>query len=293
MTPVLLSLLLARSPALADDFPCASGDKSVTLMRAMDGWGREHGTLDRWFSDLPSDDQTNLFVAMPFDPPKADVKHVVFLAAGQQNFDGLDDGLLDPGLKNAVTGQKTGYKYLFPAWDDESTASTGKCSLFGRFRKAANDGAFPHDLGDDTLVVLVFDAVFDFYDSASLKTDKVDAFAELLRDQIRSDTVETFWFAGSSRGGGLAWRLAASTLCSMDPRRRPGARARRSTTRSRPGATGGPTAPTPATSSTPATTSACSRWSAVTRCWWSPPTLAPSPSRRRSARSLRCIGRRG
>lgn len=137
--------------------------------------------------------QKETFLARALDPPKANVRRLVFISAGQQFGDGL--GLL-------LTGQPSAFKNHYGYKDKEKTFSLPEGSLPRRLveGQAINPA--------QTFLGVAFDARFNQHFWQHEKQDILNAYFHWLKDKVEAQNLDSVYLAGHSRGGCLVARLA-------------------------------------------------------------------------------------
>lgn len=139
--------------------------------------------------------QRETYISVLSQPPISQVRHVVFISAGQQTT--LDGN----GYNNVLTGQPADYK-------KNCKGQTRSCwrTIDGRSlaRRVLASGIFPLS---STLFVLVFDARINYEIGSNEKQKIENAYFQWLTHRASSSQLETIYLAGQSRGGCLAYRL--------------------------------------------------------------------------------------
>lgn len=150
---------------------------------------------------VPEDTQKLTYIARPSRPPRSEVRHVVFVAAGQQ---GVGDETYPSGLTGQIDDPNTGvtYKDGFATTDAfkfvQMTHWNLLDELFFSRRVTLNK----------TFVGVAFDARFNWGYSIALKDQVEEAYYRWLRAQFDDATISSITLAGHSRGGCLVARLA-------------------------------------------------------------------------------------
>lgn len=151
-----------------------------------------------WWEDfgVSNDKQKRTYIARAWDPGYANVRHLVFLAAGQQN-DVFDDD--SPSL---ITGQLNGYKNGFGRTTGTKEVALHQSSLARRLAEEL------HVELDETYIGLAFDARFNYDFTSANKAEIENAYYSWLSDRFQAAQLESVYLAGHSRGGCLVMRLA-------------------------------------------------------------------------------------
>lgn len=179
--PKLRSALLYKVRHCRNNWPCNS---------------RQSRDDFHWWDDfgVATDKQKRTYIATPLNPPRQDVRHLVFIAAGQQ-FDAYASGL---------TGQYEGYKSDFEydeprssKWVNLAPNSLASQLVERQYRSSS-----------DTFMGLAFDARFNYGFSNSNKQDIENAYYEWLKEKAFAWNLQSIYLAGHSRGGCLVSRLA-------------------------------------------------------------------------------------
>ncbi|RKH72253.1 hypothetical protein D7X96_05405 [Corallococcus interemptor] len=101
-----------------------------------------------WWEDfgVANDKQKRTFLAQPLNPGRDNVRHLVFVMAGQQDGD----------MASGVTGQQDGFKGPFDNNDGSEWASVNASSLASRLVEEL------YRSPNDTFMGLAFDARFNY-----------------------------------------------------------------------------------------------------------------------------------
>lgn len=150
---------------------------------------------------VPEVVQKHTYIARPSRPPRADVRHVVFVSAGQQ---GDVDGTYPSGLTGQIDDWDTGenYKDGFAATDAFKWVPVDPSNLLDRLFSSRRVTL------NKTFVGAAFDARFDWGQTAARKDKIEEAYYQWLRAQFDPNLIESITLAGHSRGGCLVARLA-------------------------------------------------------------------------------------
>ncbi|HHL42395.1 MAG TPA: VCBS repeat-containing protein [Hellea balneolensis] len=136
------------------------------------------------------------YIAMVSEPDIEDVKHVVFISAGQQ----VEVAINPDGYQNVLTGQPADYK-------NNCLGKTKTCvrnfNPDGLAMRLKNSGAYNMS---DTLFIIVLDSQYNYY--LSSKPAMLDAYWEFLTSKFYPTSVKDIVLAGQSRGGCLSLLLA-------------------------------------------------------------------------------------
>lgn len=149
----------------------------------------------RFWSDagVTKNHQVKTYLAKLSEPPRNQVEHLVFVAAGQQ--DGLNDS-------SRITGQPTNYKSGFRIKDKSKWVNINR----GLAHEVVDELSWPIQ---NTFAAAAFDARFNFEFSKYEKGDIVDAHYRWLRSKFDSNKIKSIYLGGLSRGGCLAARLGS------------------------------------------------------------------------------------
>lgn len=177
-------------------YECTSNGNSVLSDSMFDPWETSGVTRDK---------QNDTYIAVGGQKDPTKVKHLVFMAAGQQA--GSGNGAQ---YQCGLTGQGITYKNPFRA--DPSLGSTAYAvpsgSLIGQVLTAnVPDTSAPLRDLSDTFVGLALDHRLN-YNHVSGNEDVVDAYFEWLQARVQEGQLESIIFAGHSRGGNLVTKLA-------------------------------------------------------------------------------------
>ncbi|NES84822.1 MAG: alpha/beta hydrolase, partial [Moorea sp. SIO2B7] len=146
-----------------------------------------------WWEDygVPDQIQKNTYLSRYVEPPRASVKHVVFLASGQR---------LGKIKDNLITGQRDEDKFKKRESSRNLEISTESLAF-----RLFDEGIYSTD---DTFAALAFDARFNWGFSKRNKSDIVNAYFAWLKSKFESNNLQSVYLAGHSRGGALVLRLA-------------------------------------------------------------------------------------
>lgn len=139
--------------------------------------------------------QKKTFITQLSTPSVPRVKHLVFVAAGQQNSVGDDE------QKSNLTGQTDGYKNGFRRKDGHKWVTMNE----GIAHRVMREMPWRKD---ETFVALAFDARFNFEFSRTNKNRVEQAHYQWLKSKFDPSQIESIYLAGHSRGGCLVSRLA-------------------------------------------------------------------------------------
>ena len=145
---------------------------------------------------VANDKQKRTYLARAVNPARANVRHLVFLAAGQQS--DVDDS----DQPSKITGQNDTYKNAFSKTSATKEAWLDEDSLARRLVEEM------HVDPDETFVGLAFDARFNHGFSYSNKQEIENAYYAWLKDKFFAENLESIYLGGHSRGGCLVMRLA-------------------------------------------------------------------------------------
>lgn len=157
--------------------------------------------------NVSHDNQLEVYLSIVHEPPKEDVKRVVFISAGQQSenpFARSTYGALSAygaGYQNILTGQADNYKRDCDDVHESCLRALNRQSLAMRLM---NSGEFE---SSDTLFVLAFDARFGYARPDGKKQNIENAYWDFLTSKFDPENIEVAVLAGQSRGGCLMFRL--------------------------------------------------------------------------------------
>jgi len=165
-----------------------------------------HPDFNHWVhAGVPNTPQKHTYISFISEPPKPDVRHLVFVSAGQQ---GSTDGEYYSGL----TGQQhtvredgeltmIGYKHQFPA--------SMAWKVVDLYPRNMVDEMLKHRyvVTNKTYIAAAFDARFDYNHSVARKDEIEDAFYAWLSSKFDAAKIESITLMGHSRGGCLVQRL--------------------------------------------------------------------------------------
>ncbi|GEM_PF-4513850 len=140
--------------------------------------------------------QKNTYIAFVSKPDIANVKHVVFISAGQQTAVKVNPD----GYQNVLTGQPANYKRDCNGKTKSCDREFNSNSLAMRLK---NSGMYNMD---ETLFVIVLDSQYNYYEED--KQRLVDTYWDFLAGKFYPTSVQDIVLAGQSRGGCLSLRLA-------------------------------------------------------------------------------------
>ncbi|MCY1042893.1 hypothetical protein OV208_16355 [Corallococcus sp. bb12-1] len=143
------------------------------------------------YFNVAQDKQKRTYLAQPFNPGRDGVRHLVFIAAGQQDGD----------HESRLTGQDKHFKNGFR--DDDGSQWVPITSDSLAYRLMAEVYRSP----EDTFMGLAFDARFNYGFTPSNKQEIENAYYEWLKDKFYANNLQSIYLAGHSRGGCLAARL--------------------------------------------------------------------------------------
>jgi hypothetical protein len=150
-----------------------------------------------WESNgVDNEKQKRTFLSRASDPLKSKVRHLMFIAAGQQTGDFPSDD-----VSTLLTGQSMNWNQ-FSSTQSTRQVTTDPDSLA---RRVVATGRWPIS---NTFIGLAFDARFNFDFGAAEKNDIEDAYFAWLTGKFFAGNLEGIYLAGYSRGGCLVARLA-------------------------------------------------------------------------------------
>lgn len=163
---------------------------------------RRGNTFPEWGKNkVPEKKAFKTFISILNQPKAADVKKVVFIAAGQQQPDPRNLAATAMGYPNVLTGQYR--RYRLPCQTRlQCQAKIKPGSMAYRIYKSSR---YPLK---STLMVLVFDAQFNHGVSEGNKTKIENAFWDLLTNRFYSGKAKEIALIGQSKGGCLGFSLA-------------------------------------------------------------------------------------
>lgn len=135
--------------------------------------------------------QEKTLIARASDPPRDQVRHLVFIAAGQQFYQ----------YSCSLTGQRAEYEADFPLTQASKQIRTGHSLAREIFIGGVFDPA-------ETFIGLAVDSRFNFEKLGVDKQNIEDAYYDWLRSQYFDGNIQSIFLAGHSRGGCLVARLA-------------------------------------------------------------------------------------
>ncbi|RTE65602.1 VCBS repeat-containing protein [Amphritea opalescens] len=151
---------------------------------------------------VSTEGQRNTYISIVNQPPKDQVRKVVFISAGQQTDPGGEErGKIGKGYPNVLTGQPNDYKDGCMNATKSCTRTIDARSVLGRLR---GDGKFSDS---DTLFIAAFDMRFGYYRPSAEKQRRENAYWDFLTSQFDPSKVELIVLAGQSRGGCMMFRL--------------------------------------------------------------------------------------
>ncbi|WP_194852490.1 FG-GAP repeat domain-containing protein [Nonlabens antarcticus] len=184
--------------------------EQVTVMRVTNKSGSNHSKLNHWVeAGVSLTGRQDTYISIVSEPPRDQVKRVVFIAAGQQSddptsSDGITTGNYGDGYTNVLTGQPNNYKQGVRSTNNlEAKRTLNSLSLAS---KLINSGQFPKE---STLFVLAFDARLGYFRSENETKRRETAFFNFLTSKFIPSNVELIVLSGQSRGGALAFRLGS------------------------------------------------------------------------------------
>jgi len=167
----------------------------------------EHDGWSFWADrDVNEDSREAMFLSEVWRPASESIRQIVLLAAGQQG-----TRIFPSAYPSIVTGQDADWRP-----DDDSTTkdfdiAIRRLSLAGMIIEDGMWGAGGR-FGfkpDDTLLLVMYDAGFNYMLSAETKQAVVNAYIDWMVDRLQGATaqVNRVFFSGASRGGCLSLRL--------------------------------------------------------------------------------------
>lgn len=152
---------------------------------------------------VSTEGQRNTYLAIVNQPPKDQVRKVVFISSGQQTDEGGEGkGKFGKGYPNVLTGQPNDYKDNCMNATKSCTRTIDARSVLGRLR---GDGKFSDS---DTLFIAAFDMRFGYFRPQAEKQKRENAYWNFLTSKFDPKKVELIVLAGQSRGGCMMFRLA-------------------------------------------------------------------------------------
>lgn len=159
------------------------------------------------FHGVSNDNQLEVYLSIVHQPPKEDVKRVVFISAGQQSENPLaratygDLLAYGAGYENILTGQPNNYK---SNCDDATTGCWRSLKPKSLAVRLMESGLFD---STDTLFILALDARFGYARPDHKKQNIENAYWDFLTSKFSPENLEVMVLAGQSRGGCLMFRL--------------------------------------------------------------------------------------
>ena len=145
--------------------------------------------------------QKRTFISRAFNPPRANVRHLVFIAAGQQN------GITDD-QPSRLTGQPDNWKDRFDRNEMDDFVPLAATSLPRRLVENTNPN-HPNRRPEDTFLGIALDARFSYGFTPNNKQEIENAYFDWLTSKFDPNRIRSIYLAGHSRGGCLVYRLAA------------------------------------------------------------------------------------
>lgn len=139
--------------------------------------------------------QKKTYIAKLSEPPRAQTRKLIFIAAGQQNS-------LDDDEASRLTGQAHDYKAGFVHKTKSAVVPLAEGLAHAISERAGWTSP-------ETFVALALDSRFNFEFTTGQKNDIEEAFYRWLKTKFYASTIDVIYLAGHSRGGCLAARLGA------------------------------------------------------------------------------------
>ncbi len=149
----------------------------------------EYGPLNRIGNKLTK----KLIISEVVKPQREDTEHIVLAFAGQQTIG---------GRKSGITGQRDGYRI---GWKNRQRTKMRTLMSTNLADRILGSGVFPKR---NSFVGLVFDTQFNYEYLYSTKSRVLKAYLNYVKSKMGPKT-KTVYLAGHSRGGCLAYRMAA------------------------------------------------------------------------------------
>ena len=196
MKPILSILALMLLSALSHAAKYTPSNSAETFTKAT---MLVASTLPEW-KKVKNGISKNTHLVIFNQPRPENVENVVFISAGQQKADPLDN-TTSAGYPNVLTGQYRYYKKR--CYKRTSCTTTIKNSSLAM--QVSRLKEFPRS---KTLMILVFDSRFNHLENDRNKQDILEAIWNLLTKRFYSGKVRKIVLSGQSKGGCISFELA-------------------------------------------------------------------------------------